>query len=371
MSRNRCAKSRRSSPRPGRPTAWLAVVGVLLVIGLAAAGLARWPSDEAVAPGDGGGKPAAGAPAETPPGQVQAQLVANPSPSAVAVRPANPIDGQRAYKYLNEICAIGTRVSGSPGMQRQQEMLKKHFESLGGEVSLQRFQARNPLGGDPVPMANLIVRWHPERKDRILICAHYDTRPIPDRDPNRALRREGVFLGANDGGSGTALLMELAHLMPGLGGKYGVDFVMFDGEEFVYNERRDPYFLGSTWFAQQYVKNKPDYRYRWGVLLDMVGDADLQIYQDRFSVAWRDTRPLVDQIWATAARLGVYEFIPRPKYEVRDDHLPLRNIGKIPTCDIIDFDYPAWHTAADTPRQCSAESLAKVGWVVYEWLKTQ
>jgi len=104
--------------------------------------------------------------------------------------------------------------------------------------------------------------------------------------------------------------------------------------------------------------------------LDMVGDADLQIYQERQSVAWRDTRPLVNEIWATAARLGVDEFVPRARHVVRDDHMALRNTAKIPTCDIIDFDYPAWHTEADTPRRCSGSSLAKVGWVVYEWLKS-
>jgi hypothetical protein len=90
---------------------------------------------------------------------------------------------------------------------------------------------------------------------------------------------------------------------------------------------------------------------------------------------WKDTRPLVVDIWNTAEKLGVKEFIPRRKHEVRDDHLPLRNIGKIPTCDIIDFDYPRsprnayWHTTADTPERCSALSLAKVGWVLQEWLK--
>ncbi len=344
---------------------WLAAVGVLLAVGLAAVSLARWPTRDSAAADD-----AASSGSIDP--RPTAQLVANPSPSARTARTQNPINGQRAYEYLKEICALGPRLPGSAAMRQQQEMLKKHFEALGGQVSLQKFQARNPLGGDPVPMANLIVQWHPERKERILLCTHYDTRPQADRDPNPALRqREGIFLGANDGGSGTALLMELGRLMPQLDGDVGVDFVFFDGEELVYKDRRDPYFLGSTWFAQQYVKNPPNYRYRWGVLLDMIGDADLQIYQEVYSVAWRDTRPLVEQIWTTAARLGVSEFIPRPKYDVRDDHLPLRNIGKIPTCDIIDFDYPAWHTVSDVPRRCSADSLAKVGWVVYEWLKTQ
>ena len=151
---------------------------------------------------------------------------------------------------------------------------------------------------------------------------------------------------------------------------YGVEFVFFAGEELVYVEKRYPYFFGSTWFAQQYVKPPPQYKYRWGVLIDMVGDADLQIYQEKNSVAWQDTRPLVMQIWAIAGRLGVKEFKPRAKYELRDDHLPLHDIAKIPTCDIIDFEYPVWHTTRDTVQRCSPSSLAKVGWVLYEWLKT-
>ena len=103
----------------------------------------------------------------------------------------------------------------------------------------------------------------------------------------------------------------------------------------------------------------------------MVGDADLQIYQERNSVTWPQTRPLVHSIWTTARKLGVREFIFRPEHEIRDDHLPLNNIAKIPTCDIIDFDYPHWHTRADTPERCSALSLAKVGWVVQEWLRAE
>ena len=103
----------------------------------------------------------------------------------------------------------------------------------------------------------------------------------------------------------------------------------------------------------------------------MIGDADLQILQERNSMAWRDTRPLVGQIWETARRLGVREFVPRKMlFEVQDDHIKLHNIAKIPTCDIIDMDYPSWHTRQDLPEKCSALSLAKVGWVMQEWLKT-
>ncbi len=287
--------------------------------------------------------------------------------------PKNPLDGLRAFRYLEQICALGPRPSGSPAMQKQQALVREHFEKLGGKVTLQKFRARNPLGGDHVPMANVIVEWHPDRKERILLCAHYDTRPLPDRDLDPVQRRSGVFIGANDGASGVAVLMELAHLMPTFNGPVGVDFVLFDGEELVYVDKRDPYFLGSTWFATQYVRRPPAHKYRWGVLLDMVGDANLEIYQEQWSVTWRDTRPLVKEIWATAGRLGVDEFIPRAGYEVRDDHLPLRNIAKIPTCDIIDAPqtYLAWHTTLDTPERCAPASLSKVGWVVYEWLTGQ
>jgi hypothetical protein len=213
-------------------------------------------------------------------------------------------------------------------------------------------------------MANLIARWHPDRKERILLCAHYDTLPLPMLDP---VNPRGTFVGANDGASGVALLMELAHEITDLRTPYGIDFVLFDGEEFIFRHT-DRYFLGSEYFARQYAGEPPGFRYRWGVLLDMIGDADLQIYQERNSMWWRDVRPLVEEIWATAGRLGVREFIPKKKYAIQDDHVPLHDIGGIPICDVIDFDYPPWHTQADTPEQCSALSRAKVGWVIREWL---
>ena len=282
----------------------------------------------------------------------------------------NPIDARRAYGYLKQICALGPRPSGSPAMVEQQKMVGDHFRRLGATVKLQHFTGRDPLSGRAVPMANLIANWHPRQKKRVLLCAHYDTRPFPDRD--RANPR-GVFIGANDGGSGVALLMELAHHMPGLASRYGVDFVLLDAEELVYDtgfRERGEYFVGARYFAEQYAAGRlGEVTYRWGVLLDMVGDADLQIYYEKHSVTWSETRPLVRQIWGVASRLGVREFVGRVKHNVRDDHLMLRNVGRIPTCAIIDFDFPHWHTQGDRPETCSGESLAKVGWVVLEWLR--
>jgi len=283
-----------------------------------------------------------------------------------------PFDGQAALGWVKELCAIGSRTSGTAGMAKQQKLLGDHFKSLGGTVVWQKFDIRHPQTGERTTLANLIITWHPERKERILLAAHYDTRPFPDRDEKNP---RGLFVGANDGASGVAVLCELGRQMPKLESRYGVDFVLFDGEELIYTDR-DDYFLGSKHFAKEYVANPQGHRYTQGALLDMVGDASLQIYYEQNSITWANTRPVVQSIWKTARRLGVSEFIPRIGHLVRDDHLAIHDDAGIPMCDIIDFDYPHpaakrsyWHTTDDVPANCSALSLAKVGWVVSEWLK--
>ena len=231
---------------------------------------------------------------------------------------------------------------------------------------------RHPLSGEGVTVVNLIATFHPDRADRILLAAHYDTRPYPDEERDRRKRR-GIFLGANDGGSGVALLCEFAHHLPAYDGPYGVDLILFDAEEFVFGTNRDRYFVGSEHFARDYASLPNTVRYRAGILFDMVGDADLQIYKEKISV--RYAPGIVGDIWKIAKELKVKEFRSKVRHEVRDDHLPLNRIAKIPTIDLIDFDYPRpgtrgsyWHTQEDTPDKCSAESLSKVGRVVWTWL---
>jgi glutaminyl-peptide cyclotransferase len=298
-------------------------------------------------------------------------LLAAVAPLACAADPEASFSGDRAMAHLEAICELGPRPSGSAAMDRQRALLAKHFRAAGATVTGQAFQIRDRRTGKPVHLENLVVSWHPDRSDRVLLAAHYDTRPFPDSDP---VDPQGVFLGANDGASGVAVLMELAAAMPGLPGPVGVDFVLFDAEEYIFAPR-DPYFLGSTYFARQYAADQKagrlQHAYRCGVLLDMVADRDLEIWQEQHSVDWPDTRPVVDSIWDVARRLGVRQFVPRPKHAVQDDHLPLRMIGGIPTCDVIDFDYPAWHTTADVPAACSAESLDAVGRVMLAWLREQ
>jgi len=259
-------------------------------------------------------------------------------------------------------------------MAQQQALLKQIFERNGGRVTMQTFDIRHPEDGSAVPMANLIARWYSDRPQRFLVCAHYDTRPYPDQDRQAP---KGVFVGANDGASGAAALAELSYHLDDLPSDFGVDLVLFDGEEFIWQQGRDEYFLGSKFFAEKYQASPPPIPYRAGILLDMVGDRELKIYYERNSM--RYARDVAVSIWQTAQRLGVTAFVPRTRHEVLDDHLPLNQIAGIPTVDLIDFDYPRpgigapsyWHTEDDIPANCSGESLAVVVWVVHQWLKQQ
>jgi hypothetical protein len=302
-------------------------------------------------------------------GTLVALVVTMGSTGSSSARAApGPLDARRAYGYLVEICRLGPRPSGSRGMEQQQRLIAEHFEKHGGQVQFQTFDAAHPLDGSPVRMSNIIVSWHPESRERVLLACHYDTRPFPDED---RLNPRGIFLGANDGASGVALFMELAHHLPQLKSGYGVDLVLFDAEELIFG-REGEYFLGSRHFATEYLTNPPAHRYVYGVLVDMIGDRSLNIYKELNSVKFAPD--LLDSIWDTARRLGVREFIDRRRHEVQDDHLPLNQIARIPTIDIIDFDYgpprdPYWHTMQDVPQKCSGESLAKVGYVLLTWLE--
>lgn len=271
-------------------------------------------------------------------------------------------NAKRAFDYLERICRIGPRPSGSRGMTEQQTLLAEHFGRLGAQVWFQPFDGADPITGQPVRMSNLIVSWHPKATDRVLIACHYDTRPFPDND-----RRDprGVFVGANDGASGAALLMEMGNQMAGLAVTRGVDFVFFDGEELVVRTQ-GRYFLGSTYFAREYREHPPNYTYAAGVLVDMIGDRNLNIFIEKNSL--RLAPGVTRSIWRTAGSLGIREFHASTRHEINDDHLPLNEIARIPTCDVIDFDFPYWHTTLDVPNSCSGESLSKVGRVLLRWV---
>jgi hypothetical protein len=279
-----------------------------------------------------------------------------------------PFDGKRAMKYLEAICDIGPRQSATAGMRKQIELITKHFEDLGFKVEVQAFSGKQVSQPEAVQMKNLIVKFWPDRDRRIIICSHYDTRPIADQEPDPRKWRE-KFVSANDGGSGVALMMELAHHMKDLKTNVGVDFVFFDGEEFIFDNKRDEYFFGSKHFAKEYqkqVKNKGKVRYGGAVLLDMIGGKDAQFPVEGNS--WTRAKELCKQIWGIAGEQKIDMFRNRIGERVLDDHVALLD-GGIPAIDVIDFSYEHWHRLTDVPANCSADSMTDVSKVLSIWMQ--
>jgi Zn-dependent M28 family amino/carboxypeptidase len=262
-------------------------------------------------------------------------------------------DGERAYFYLKAQCDFGPRVPGSAGHQQTLDYLKSELTRFTTLVKLQSFSALNPVSQQEVELTNLQATFYPELEERILLCAHWDSRPWADKDSDSAKRNTPV-LGANDGASGVAVLLHLAGIISNKKPNYGVDLVFFDGEDMGKEGYPESYALGSQYFAQ----NLSNYFPRLAILLDMVGDKDLKIYQEQYSKQYAPET--VREIWDRARRLKLDCFVDSVGYSVWDDHLPLLQRG-IPCADIIDFDYPYWHTSQDTEDKCSAESLEKIG----------
>ncbi len=262
-------------------------------------------------------------------------------------------DGSRAYDHLLAQCEFGPRNPGSLGHDRTREYLVEHLSQYANRVEQQRFSFRDEELDSAFQLTNIVACFYPEQTHRVILCAHWDTRPRADRDSNLANR--GVpILGANDGASGVAVLLELASTLRQRKPKYGIDLVLFDGEDYGEEGDLDHYLLGSSHFANHLGAHK----YEFGILLDMVGDRELTIYVEGHSLLYAPE--LVKLIWDKASELGMREFRPQVGPTLLDDHIPLNSIG-IPTVDLIDFDYPYWHTLEDTPDKCSPSSLQLIG----------
>ncbi len=209
-------------------------------------------------------------------------------------------------------------------------------------------------------MANILAEqnWK-DAKVRVVVLAHWDSRPFADQDPDPANRRKPV-LGANDGASGVAVVLELARVLKGRLKDVGVLYLLTDGEDL--GPGIDEMLLGARHFAKNLPSLRPDY----GILLDMIGDKDLRVPIERYS--YSSAPELVNELYALAARAGLARTFPKQLGEwVIDDHVPLIEAG-VPTIDLIDFTYEPWHTVRDTPDQCSPESLGKVGRLMELWL---
>lgn len=274
----------------------------------------------------------------------------------IAAKAGGPaFDSARAYRYLKEQCAFGPRVAESEAHRKALAYFLAHFQSLGFEVSQQPFVHTDMATGRKVPMANVIAVIPGRERGRppLLFCAHWDSRPRADQEASEMLAAWPIT-GANDGASGAAILMELANGLKAKPPLQTVYLALFDGEDYGREGNLDEYFLGARHFAA----HPPVGGFAYAVLLDMVGDKDLHLPMERNSL--KQSPALVEKIWRRASDLGIPQFEPLPGPSVFDDHMPLQEKG-IPAVDIIDFDYPAWHTQADTPDKCSAGSLGAVG----------
>lgn len=338
-----------------RTTGWIAAATVAAV---AVAGIAWRPWDSSAR---GNADPAPGPAAK--PGFAEDRV-----PKIPEFKPV-PVDGERAMKDLKALCDLGPRISGSDAMLAQQKVLTKHFEDCGAKVALQKFEAKQKSQKAKVPMANLIASWNPEKKDRVILCSHYDTRPFASEDDRKNWSRP--FASANDGTSGVANLMELARHLKDLPSNYGVDVVLFDGEEYVF-DRQDDFFFGSEEFARQYLatKDKTGTKYAAAVLLDLCAHENARLAVEGYS--WAMAPNLVTHLWGVAESVGAKSFHYKRGFnradDVLDDHIALNKAG-IPAVDVIDFDYEHWHKITDTPDKCSAKQMAEVGKVLGAWLQ--
>jgi len=277
--------------------------------------------------------------------------------------PGGPaFDGESAYTFLREQCDMGARYPGSAGHLRVQRYIVEKLGEYGASVSLQPFEGVLSTG-DTLRLVNIIGNFNVGASKRIMLAAHYDTRPVADLDPDPANRLTPI-IGANDGASGVAVLLEIARVLGKARPPVGVDIVFFDGEDYGESGRPWDFCLGSSWFAD----NLKGYRPAAAIIVDMVGDSDLRIPREGYSSA--ASGPLVDELFGIAARLGVEQFANEAGHTIIDDHLPFIRAG-IDAVDLIDFDYPHWHTVADIPDKCSPGSLEAVGRVLLEYIRSR
>jgi Zn-dependent M28 family amino/carboxypeptidase len=270
-------------------------------------------------------------------------------PSALCAQaPSAPaFDSTKAYQHLREIVSIGPRPSGSPGIARTREYVIGQLKAIGIPVAQQAFVAKTPIGD--IPMVNLIATIPGARKERIAITGHYDTK----------LFRELRFVGANDGGSSTAFLIELARVLKARPNAFTIELIFFDGEEATL---RDWGVADHTYGSQHYVdaarRNGTLSTLKALVLVDMIADRSPRFMRESASTPW-----LTDIIWSTAQKLGHGAIFSNASTPIEDDHVPFLNAG-VPATDIIDLDYAPWHTEADTLDQTSARTMQVVGDVV-------
>lgn len=291
----------------------------------------------------------------------QPQETIQKAPNGVQAVPK--FSGKSAFGYLVAQTNFGPRIANSVGHQNCLDYLERELRENADTVVLQPF-THTGYDGTTLHFTNIIASFNLLAEKRIMLCAHWDSRPWADEDPNPKNRTKPIA-GANDGASGVAVLLEIARHLKEHPPATGLDMVLFDGEDYGKAHDLDNFLLGSKYYA----RNKPPPLIpEFGILVDMVGDAQLEIPKERNSMAYAPD--IVRKVWSAALEVGSTAFIDAEGEALHDDHVPLNQAG-IKTIDIIDFNYPDqsqrfWHTLEDTPDKCSAESLEEVGKVLLQ-----
>jgi hypothetical protein len=275
--------------------------------------------------------------------------------------PPRPFDGARAFAYVEDQLAFGPRIPGTEGHDAMGQWLDSLARRLADTVMVQDW-IHVSLAGDSLPMRNVLARFNPASESRILLLAHWDTRPKADgpgsSDP------EAPVPGANDGASGVAVLIAVADALHAAPPTAGVDLLFVDGEDYgVFAEEKDV-LIGSRHFAANLPEGP---RYRYAILFDMVGDLDQRFPKEGNSLI--GAPDVVKDVWDAARDIGYgHVFVNATGQAFTDDHVPLQQAG-IPAIDIIDFDYDSWHTPDDTIDKVSAASLQVAGEVALEMIR--
>ncbi len=266
--------------------------------------------------------------------------------TVVSAQSTPAFDSNNAWAHVRQQVAIGPRPSGSPANAKTRQYLAAQLAALGIKTVEQPFEGVTPIG--PIRMVNLIGTIPGKSPDRIILASHFDTK----------LYRDVRFVGASDGASSTAALLELARVLKARKGlPYTIELLFFDGEEAVLEWSATDSTYGSRHYVAAARTSGSLKSIRALILLDMIGDRDLTIRRDPNSTRW-----LTDIIWAAAKKLGHRQFMDE-EMAIEDDHLPFLKAG-VPAVDIIDLDYAAWHTPQDTMDAIAARSLQIVGDVV-------
>ena len=275
-------------------------------------------------------------------------------------------DKDNAFRYLVEQCEFGPRNPNSNGYKQCLAYLQKTLSGFADTILLQPFVLDDLVNEESYDLTNIIARFKVDEPEQLLIGAHWDTRPWADEDPEPEKRNDPI-IGANDGASGVAVVLELARILNASPPPIGVTLVLFDGEDMGRSGIPKSYAQGSLAFAKDLPIEKPDE----AIILDMIGDAELHIPIERFS--YQQNRKLVKKLWGLAKELSLDAFESRIVHTIYDDHVPLWTEAEIPAIDIIDFNYPNsysnyWHTTQDLPENCSAESLGQVGTLLAHYI---